>query len=268
MLSNIVLQWLRKLGLRDVIDRMRMSWHRRKLLKENQEFLRENPDVTLPDDEIMYETFNLNYRKYYEGGRKTAKEILSHFQESAEMEFPESILDWGCGPGRVIRHMPELLPTSSQVVGSDFNGKTIEWCQQSIPNVEFIQNTLMPPIKLTNESMEWVYCISVFTHLSEDAHHAWIGEIYRILRRGGLFLMTTQGDAFMNKLTNSEVKRYSQDQIVVRDGVDEGRRTFSAFHPPAYIRALTKDFEVRKHVPGRGGKQQPQQDIWILCKNV
>lgn len=268
MLFNTVLQWLRRLGLRDVIDRMRMLWQRRALLKENQEFLRENPNVTLPADEIMYETFNLNYRKYFEGGRKTAKEILSHFQESAQKDFPDSILDWGCGPGRVIRHMPEVLPKSTHVVGSDFNGQTIEWCRQHIPNVQFMQNALMPPIKLENESMEWVYCISVLTHLSKDAHHAWIQEIYRILRIGGYFLMTTQGDAFINKLTNSEIKQYSQGQIVIRDGVEEGRRTFSAFHPPAYIKALTKDYKVRKHVPGSGSKDQPQQDIWLLSKDV
>lgn len=266
MLSNIVLQWLRKLGLRDVIDRLRMSWQKLTLAKQNRAFRSEYPDVNLPKDDIMYETFNLNYRKYFEGGRKTAKEILSHFQKASKKDYPDSILDWGCGPGRVIRHMPELLPSATKVVGSDFNGETIEWCQQQIPNIEFVQNALMPPIQLKDESIEWVYCISVFTHLSRDAHHAWIQEIYRILQRGGYFLMTTQGDAFINKLTASEVKMYSDDQIVIRDGVEEGRRTFSAFHPPAYIKALTRDFKVQKHIPGTGSKNQPQQDIWVLSK--
>ncbi len=265
MLSNIVLQWLRNLGLRDVIDSIRMSWQRWTLKGENQAFLKEYPNIILPADDIMYETFNLNYRNYFEGGRKTASEILSYFQACAGREFPDSILDWGCGPGRVIRHMPKLLP-ESQVLGSDFNAQTITWCQQNIPDVRFIQNALMPPIKLENERIEWVYSISVFTHLSEKAHDAWIQEIFRILQKGGYFLMTTQGDAFMHKLTTKELRLYNQNNIVIRDGVEEGRRTFSAFHPPDYVKALVKDFRIERHVPGSQSKNQPQQDIWILSK--
>ena len=43
--------------------------------------------------------------------------------------------------------------------------------------------------------------------------------------------LTTQGDNFRVKLTDLELNKYNNDELVVRGKVKEGHRTYSAFHP-------------------------------------
>ena len=35
-----------------------------------------------------------------------------------------------------------------------------------------------------------IYSVSVFTHLSEDFHRAWQGELLRVVRAGGIMMTT------------------------------------------------------------------------------
>src|SRR5436190_1400792 len=48
---------------------------------------------------------------------------LSHFQ---------SILDFGCGSGRLIRWFEDLTP-NTRLAGTDINNAAIEWCRENIP---------------------------------------------------------------------------------------------------------------------------------------
>ena len=70
----------------------------------------------------------------------------------------------------------------------------LEWCKSSIPDVEFYLNEPMPPTGVATASFDAVYCCSVFTHLSEQAHYDWAQEHIRILKPGGILAFTTLGD--------------------------------------------------------------------------
>ena len=40
--------------------------------KDNEAFKKKFPDIVLPPDYLMYESFKLDYASYYFGGKKTA----------------------------------------------------------------------------------------------------------------------------------------------------------------------------------------------------
>ena len=79
--------------------------------------------------------------------------------------------------------------------------------------------------------------------------------------------LTTQGDNFKIKLTDSEIEKYNQNKLVVRGKVKEGHRTFSAFQPKGFMEYLFANVEILEHVETKAeqGKWLPQ-DVWIIRK--
>jgi SAM-dependent methyltransferase len=251
---------LRQLGLLQFTDYLRFLWLRRKNRIPNREFRRQYPEVVLPPDYLMYESFQLDYERYYINGKKTAEWLTGLVGHHINLEGA-SILDWGCGPARVIRHLPGLVP-GGVFYGTDYNRNSIAWCSASFTDIYFHSNDLMPGLVYEKELFNLVYGISIFTHLSQEAHEAWLNELIRVLKPGGILFITLHGDSFRNKLTPTELEKFEADQLVVRGQVSEGHRTFTAFHPVKWVRIWTLRMNVLQHIPGAEG----EQDVWILQK--
>lgn len=258
---------LRNIGLLHISDRIKYLYHKTKNKAMNQKFKAENPQVLLPPDYLMYESFQLNYPLYYFDGKQNAEELVETFKKYTSLSAAK-VLDWGCGPARVVRHIPEILGSNSEIHGTDYNQQSINWCSKHIKNVTFNRNELRPPLKYQENYFDIVYSISIFTHLSEEMHHAWAKEIHRIIRPDGIFLTTTHGEHFKAKLTPKEVLTFNQGKLVLRGKVVEGHRVFTAFHPPQYMKNLFKKcgFEVLNHQEGQVKKWGIEQDTWILRK--
>ena len=213
----------------------------------------------------MYETFKLDYPKYYSSGHETANWLMALYEKHTGRK-PISVLDWGCGPGRVVRHIPQVLSSASLIYGADFNSQTIAWCRKHIPDVTFVKNNLDPPINMDNSRCQLIYAISVFTHLSAPRHTLWLKELYRILEPAGILIFTSQGVIFKKILSTNELRRFDRGEIIIRETNEEGRRTFSTFHPPSYIRSLLKDFDLLEFIEGGDKDGQLEQDVWIVQK--
>ena len=259
---------LRTLGWLHRADYLRYAFLKLKNYSKNKAFKKEHPHIALPPDYLMYESFQLDYQKYYLGGRQTAEWVwgeASPFLPSVNSDL--QILDWGCGPGRVVRHLPDLVPPSTKIFATDYNQKSIEWNHSNLLGIEFGINQLSPPLNFPDQTFHFIYSISIFTHLSEAMHKAWWQEIMRILQPGGIFFFTTQGANFIEKLAPDEKKTYLDGRMVVRGQVKEGHRTFSAFHPPEFIHLLVGHHVVLRHQtpPIQKGKATPQ-DVWIVQK--
>lgn len=256
----------RDLGLMHLLDKAKYGVQKWKNGARNARFAKENPEVKLPPDYMLFEAFQLDYQKYFEGGEKSAQWIMRLFEKYAPMAG-KSILDWGCGPARVVRHFPKLLGAEAKIHGTDYNPGTIAWCSANIEGVSFSVNELNPPTQYPNEQFDFLYGISIFTHLSETNHTQWFTELMRISKRGGLLLLTTHGAVFCAKLTDAERHTFEQGELVVRGKVKEGHRVFAAFHPPAYMRRLFEtQAEVLEHIPGGTKSWGLEQDVWILKK--
>jgi hypothetical protein len=71
---------------------------------------------------------------------------------------------------------------------------------------------------------EQVRGLSVFTHLADDRQRPWMDEIGRVLKPGGLFFFTTNGDApvLYDRMTAEEQERFHAGLLVVRHPEGEG----------------------------------------------
>ena len=256
----------RDLGLMHLIDKIKYGYQKWKNRAGNARFAKENPGVKLPPDYMLFEAFQLDYQKYYEGGERTAKWLISLLENHTTIAG-KTLLDWGCGPARVLRHFPKLLGNNVKIHGTDYNPKTIAWCRENIGGAQFAVNQLNPPTEYSDEQFDLLYGISIFTHLSEINHRLWFDELIRISKKGSILLLTTHGDVFCNKLTGQERQYFEEGKLVERGQVVEGHRVFTAFQPPAYFRALVDSkAEVLEHIAGTRQNWGLEQDVWILKK--
>jgi SAM-dependent methyltransferase len=257
--------FLRQMGLLRAADQFQFRLQRWRKRKSNQVFRQSHPEVALPPDYTMFESFQLDYRKYYEGGRNTAAWVWNQIRPHLNNIQSGKLLDWGCGPARVVRHMPDLLEKTWAVYGTDYNQQTIDWCQKHIKNVAFSVNKVNPPLPFSDDSFDVLYGISIFTHLSEENHSSWFHELLRVTKPGAILMFTTQGEAFRARLTQTEKIQFDRGLLVVRAKVKEGHRLFSAFHPPNYLQQLfSKNATILQHQPGKMMDWGIEQDTWVV----
>ncbi|MGE3143703.1 MAG: class I SAM-dependent methyltransferase [Hyphomonadaceae bacterium] len=86
------------------------------------------------------------------------------------------VLDWGVGCGRVARHMLDHAP---HFHGADIDADNIAWCAAHLPGA-YVRAELEPPLPFADGAFDFIYGISVLTHLSERHEAAWLAELRRI----------------------------------------------------------------------------------------
>lgn len=106
--ENYLKKNLSRLNLLPLIEQVNFLREKRKNRRSNHLFKKKNPTVKLSPGFYLYETFTLNYEKFYTEGRPTAKWLIEHIECFKEFKNL-SVLDWGCGTGRIVRHFPSFL---------------------------------------------------------------------------------------------------------------------------------------------------------------
>jgi SAM-dependent methyltransferase len=259
---------VRSKGLLVPLDYLRYQQRRIQNHWRNRQFEQSNPSFAVPPPAIAFDAFNkVDWNMYRDGGRKHA-EVFAQAILDASTARKVSVLEWGCGPGRILRHLPDLLGTRcGKLAGSDYNGETIAWCRKNLPGIEFAENGLMPPLPYADESFDAVYSFSVFTHLSEAVQLAWASELMRVLKPGGVLLSTTHGLNYLYLLTRAdEVRAFARGAMVAQDGYTEGRKWYFAIHPPAFVRnRLFGGFADVRQVTVRA-EAGMLQDLWLARK--
>lgn len=262
----MVKQALRTTHTLELVDRARLGVLLLQQRRRNQEFISGHPSFALPPAGLAFDAYgHIRADWYYETGAATAGYlagiILRHTTN------PESILDWGCGAARVIRHMPEKMPGAPALFGVDYNARTIEWCRGNIPEITFQANGLVPPLEFAENSFDCVYGLSVLTHLSAPVHFKWRDELLRVLKPGGVMIVSTNGDHFAHAdLSETELTVYSSGECVEHDLITEGKKWFTAYQSSAFMREnLMKDLDIVEHI-ARPALPGFLQELWIVRK--
>lgn len=267
MKKIVIKRFLTKLNLLPFVELI--NFWRQKLIhrKENKKFKLEYPNVQLPPDFYIYETFQLNYHKFYTNGIPTATWLYDLVNKFKKIENV-SILDWGCGTGRVLRHLPSIAGNSNHYFGCDYNPKYVDWCAKHLKGINFQLNQVTPPLAYKNEQFDLIYGISIFTHLSKEQHYKWFSELYRVLKPEGILFITTHGKIHSFKLTEKELELFNSGELVVHNFKKEGNRLYATYQPETFMKqiATSNKFEVLHHIPGILTNNRPQQDVWILKK--
>ena len=257
-----------QLGALPLMDDLHLHLSRIRYLRRNYAFRAARPDFQLPPDALLHETYRLDYRAYERDGFETAAELLDRCRPFLPNTGID-ILEWGCGVSRITRHLPSLSNVRS-VAGADVNREMIDWNRRHVEGVEFHEIGHTPPMSFQEESFDLVLAVSVLTHIPGDEQAAWMEEIRRILRPGGVFLFTTQGSAFLSKLTRKERRRLMIEGHVTRGYRQPGHRMVSTFESKGYVdgflqgRFVTLDFADGDKDRGAAGGQ----DLWIVRSGV
>lgn len=266
-----LLHVLRALGLLRVADHAKFVFSQARVRSGNRRFIKQNPRFAVPPQHLAFDALNhVDWVRYQTSGLQHAGVFARIIRAQARQEGTLAVLEWGCGPGRLIRHLSDLLPGRSlEIIGADYNPESTAWCKAHLPGIRFVENALNPPLPLAEASVDVVYNFSVFTHLSEAVQLAWAQELQRVLKPGGLLICTTHGDNYRHLLsTLAEQRAYAAGRSVDQGQYREGRKWFLAIHPPAYVREqLLAGWQGVAQVPTEPGDGM-LQDVWMARKPV
>ena len=159
-------------------------------------------------------------------------------------------LDFGCGCGRVARYLGRA-PEVRRLYGVDVDAVQIRWARRHLPGA-FQTMPTSPSLAFASASFDVVYAISIFTHLNEREQFAWLADLRRILRPGGLLIATTHGPELSRTcpgLNPEDLATLAQRGFLA---VDPGG-TFnerSSFHSRDYLEGeWGRQFRPRLHEP-------------------
>ena len=234
-------------------------------LRHNRRFLRGGGGDGLPVPPArlrILTTASPSVEWFIQSGQAAAESIRELLERNAvPMTEIGSILDFGCGCGRVVRHWANV-PT--RIHGCDYNAALVDWCHCRLPFARFETNSLAPPLPYAHASFDLVYALSVFTHLPRPLQQQWMGELARVLTSTGYLIVSTHGEASLDTLTEVERNRVRAGQLVVRDAEEAGSNRCGVFFSEDYVRRhLAPGFVVRDYAP-RGARGNPPQDLVLL----
>jgi len=259
-----LLQVARRLHLLASADRLHYLGHRMRSSVANRRFVAEYPEYALPPAALAFEAYgHTSWQDYRATGQAHAAAMVALIREQAAPGRLR-IAEWGCGCGRILRHIAPAGLRDAELSGFDVDQQAIDWCRTHLAGIAFWRCEALPPLPAADGRFDVVYHYSVWTHLSESSVRAWSTDLARVLAPGGILIATTHGDRYRHMLLPDERSRYDAGQPVSRAGYREGRKYYLSFHPPSHVEAtLRQDFRRVLRVPAQPALPQ---DVWIAFK--
>ena len=109
-----------------------------------------------------------------------------------------SILDFGCGKGEILYEITKINP-HARCIGLDVSHVAIQDAKKKNPHYSFFQINDGGKFPIPDNSIDFVFSSEVIEHVY-DTENA-IQEISRILKPGGVLLMTTPFHGFLKNLS-------------------------------------------------------------------
>ena len=218
----------------------------------------------LPPSPLMHKVIARGWAKeFLDLGKEEVDDMTSYLDKCGiNVADFTSILDFGCGCGRLIRHY--LQRTDARLYGTDYNPKLVKWCQKKLKFGEFGINSFLPPLEYQDQQFDYIYMYSVFTHMGEEAIKTWMQELYRILKAGGVFLFTAHGEKYPSFLSEQQWHSLEEGKLITLERAEEGSNYYGSFFFPRWVKENILDgFELLGHFPG---KHDLRQDTYVIRK--
>jgi hypothetical protein len=166
----------------------------------------------LIETEALMHADDLKVRKkpewYFGSGYREAWTVLTTVEQyGAHVEAMRSVLEFGSGSGRVIRHFRHV--DGLRLAATDANLKPVEWNRRNLPGIEFNHNALEPPLAYPDGSFDLIYALSVFTHIPLEWQRPWLDELRRVLRPGGICSAPSTATASLTRSSATRSRRRS-----------------------------------------------------------
>ena len=170
-------------------------------------------DIPVPPPDIRYRivSSNIDEKAFLDSGRECAADIMRVLDLAAmDVQKFRSILDFGCGCSRVLRYLIPFLPRA-RFYGCDIDPVAIEWSTKNVPPAQYSLVPHLPPTAYPREQFDFIYGLSVFTHLDLPRQILWLEELHQMLRPDGCLLLTVQGAAAYDAVKNTISKKQQQE---------------------------------------------------------
>jgi SAM-dependent methyltransferase len=169
-------------------------------------------------------------RDFWVSGRESAGELSAALEHlDARLEDFGSVLDFGCGPARVLPHVAALAPGAA-CSGCDVDQDAIDWAGRHYPVHSWSVSGFDPPLPDPAQSIALVYSISVFSHLDEERQDAWLSELRRVLEPDGVALLTVHGEHAFERFRRGEVRtRWCRAGAFERPSLRAGEFVFEPY---------------------------------------
>ncbi len=186
-----------------------------------------------------------NWNSLYMEKRIIQKEPSKRSIESADLfkrERLKRILDLGCGTGR---HLIYLLKQGFDIYGCDSSENALILLKERLEKerLKEVQLTQCDMTSLLYESafFDGIVCTHVIQHGRLAEIKKAISEIYRVLRKSGIILLTIPSVKHWKALSGEQIEPNTRINIEAPDG-DMPHHFFSEEE----IKELFKDFEIIK----------------------
>jgi SAM-dependent methyltransferase len=197
-------------------------------------------------------------------GREGSRQLLAALELAfgGGRAFPDW-LDFGCGCGRIARFLQES-PGIRSYTGVDVDAGQIAWAARHLPG-RFGPMRPDPPLDFPDSSFDVVLAISVFTHFDETQQLAWLAEIRRILKPGGVLAATTlcpDAAPACPGLSPAELDELARRGFLA---ADHGATTFnehSTFHSREYLERVWSGFFTPRSFEERGFVRYQDLSMW------
>lgn len=177
------------------------------------------------------------------------------------------ILDFGCGAGRMIRHLGAEAE-ATEVWGADIHADAIHWAQAHLTPFHFVATTTAPHLPFEDRTFGVIYAGSVWTHIG-DLDVAWLLELRRILMREGRLFITISDRNSLKLIKDKAPSHASNDHVAALHRetgmLDRSWDAFLTRSTPwqqrvvydrdAFVARLARWFDVRAVVPEAYGWQ-------------
>lgn len=125
------------------------------------------------------------YAEFY--GKKS--DYLDSFEQGVLIKMAgdlsgKHVLDLACGTGRII---PKLLEKKADITGIDVSAEMLKIAQKKFPKAKFLQGN-MEQLPFTENSFDLVIAAFAIVHLK--SLDKVFGEVYRVLKDNGIFVLT------------------------------------------------------------------------------
>lgn len=162
------------------------------------------------------------------------QEFKRHFIDVGGLKPHETVLDIGCGIGRMAVPLTDYLTPPGRYEGFDIVNYGIDWCQRTItprfPNFRFqladVYNSHYHPsgqyhayeyrFPYADNLFDFVFLTSVFTHMPVRETERYLSEISRVLKPGGrcfatFFILNDESRRLMSRPESSYNFQYPLD---------------------------------------------------------
>lgn len=199
-----------------------------------------------------------------------------------------SVLDFGCGCGRIARQMMQQSPPPERYEGLDLHAGMIKWCSENLsplaPGFSFHHHDVLyagfnpgegkplyDRLPFGDDEFSLIVAISVFTHLTQDQAEPYLAELARVLQPDGVLLTTWflfekrdfpmmhehQNTLFINEFDVRNAVIYSRDWV--RSAASTVGLTLYEVRPPA-VRGFQWELRMAQTRPGIADADWPADD--------